>query len=90
MATVSSSSGKAMSSLAVTVLVLCLAAGGNVVAAFDYADALDKALLFFEAQRSGKLPPGQRVKWRGDSGLSDGAAAQVNCILFLAIVTLIT
>lgn len=43
-----------------------------IVSAFNYGDALDKTLLFFEAQRSGKLPPNQRVKWRGDSGLSDG------------------
>ncbi|KAJ3692970.1 hypothetical protein LUZ60_012065 [Juncus effusus] len=41
---------------------------------FDYKDALDKTLLFFEAQRSGKLPGDQRVKWRGDSGLTDGYA----------------
>lgn len=40
--------------------------------AFNYDDALDKTLLFFEAQRSGKLPPTQRVKWRGDSGIHDG------------------
>ncbi|PAN03746.1 hypothetical protein PAHAL_1G018800 [Panicum hallii] len=68
-------SDKAAASVAVVVVVfLFLMAGGNAVAAFNYADALDKALLFFEAQRSGKLPPGQRVAWRGDSGLSDGAA----------------
>jgi hypothetical protein len=64
------------SQLALAAAVLCLTAcGGNGVAAFNYADALDKALLFFEAQRSGKLPPGQRVTWRGDSGLTDGSAA---------------
>lgn len=39
---------------------------------FDYGDAMDKTLLFFEAQRSGKLSSDQRVKWRGDSGLKDG------------------
>ncbi|KDP43311.1 hypothetical protein JCGZ_24232 [Jatropha curcas] len=39
---------------------------------FNYGEALDKTLLFFEAQRSGKLPTNQRVKWRGDSGLKDG------------------
>ena len=35
--------------------------------AFDYGDALSKAILFFEGQRSGKLNARQRVKWRGDS-----------------------
>lgn len=39
---------------------------------FNYGDALDKSLMFFEAQRSGKLSLQQRVKWRGDSGLKDG------------------
>lgn len=39
---------------------------------YDYKDAIGKAILFFEGQRSGKLPPSQRVKWRGDSALSDG------------------
>ncbi|KAL5710170.1 cellulase [Ranunculus cassubicifolius] len=42
------------------------------VACFDYGAALTKSLLYFEAQRSGKLPPNQRVSWRGDSGLNDG------------------
>lgn len=42
------------------------------VVAVDYASALSKSLLYFEAQRSGKLPAEQRVSWRGDSGLNDG------------------
>lgn len=44
----------------------------------DYRDALEKSLKFFEAQRSGKLPPTQRVTWRGDSGMSDGLAQGVS------------
>lgn len=40
--------------------------------AFDYADALSKSLLYFEAQRSGRLPYNQRVTWRDHSGLTDG------------------
>ncbi|MED6220256.1 hypothetical protein PIB30_043213 [Stylosanthes scabra] len=40
--------------------------------AHDYADALSKSILFFEAQRSGKLPPTQRISWRKDSALHDG------------------
>ncbi|AEE82789.1 glycosyl hydrolase 9B14 [Arabidopsis thaliana] len=48
--------------------------------ALDYGDALNKSILFFEGQRSGKLPTNQRVKWRADSGLSDGASANVNLI----------
>ncbi|KAL8529770.1 hypothetical protein ACS0TY_006995 [Phlomoides rotata] len=52
----------------------------TIVNSFDYGDALDKTLLFFEAQRSGKLPVTQRVKWRGDSGLHDGYAQGVNLV----------
>lgn len=40
--------------------------------AFDYADALTKSLLYFESQRSGRLPYNQRVTWRDHSGLTDG------------------
>ncbi|KAJ0978290.1 hypothetical protein J5N97_013764 [Dioscorea zingiberensis] len=47
-------------------------------AAIDYAQALTKSLLFFEGQRSGKLPANQRVKWRGDSALKDGSDAGVD------------
>ncbi|KAG8375022.1 hypothetical protein BUALT_Bualt10G0056300 [Buddleja alternifolia] len=53
-------------------LELCSA--GNI----DYKDALSKGILFFEGQRSGKLPATQRVKWRGDSALSDGMLENVN------------
>ncbi|KAJ8542071.1 hypothetical protein K7X08_016937 [Anisodus acutangulus] len=41
-------------------------------ASLDYGTALTKSLLYFEAQRSGKLPTNQRVQWRGDSALKDG------------------
>lgn len=44
---------------------------------FAYRDALGKAILFFEGQRSGKLPESQRVKWRGNSALSDGKPENV-------------
>ncbi|KAL3650767.1 Esterase/lipase/thioesterase [Castilleja foliolosa] len=44
----------------------------------DYANALEKSILFFQAQRSGRLPTDQRVSWRGDSGLSDGSTDNVD------------
>eukprot|EP01018_Ginkgo_biloba_P039452 Gb_09934 [translate_table: standard] len=46
----------------------------------NYADALSKSILFFEAQRSGKLPPNQRVSWRRDSALSDGSSQHVDLV----------
>ncbi|GLJ50978.1 hypothetical protein SUGI_1085720 [Cryptomeria japonica] len=44
----------------------------------NYREALSKAILFFEGQRSGKLPTNQRIEWRRDSGLSDGVSAHVD------------
>ncbi|KAL2459413.1 Endoglucanase 5 [Forsythia ovata] len=61
-------------------LVGLLAWVATAVSAFDYGDALDKSLLFFEAQRSGKLPVNQLIKWRGDSGLYDGYSQGVNLV----------
>ncbi len=40
---------------------------------YNYAEALQKSIYFYEAQRSGKLPDNNRVEWRGDSGLQDGS-----------------
>uniref|UniRef100_I1PI33 Endoglucanase n=2 Tax=Oryza glaberrima TaxID=4538 RepID=I1PI33_ORYGL len=62
-------------------LVLLLAAAASVEAsAFDYAGAFDKCLLFFEAQRSGKLPADRLVRWRGDSALTDGFSQGVDLV----------
>lgn len=44
----------------------------RVASSHDYANALSKSILFFEGQRSGKLPPSQRMTWRKDSALRDG------------------
>jgi endoglucanase len=48
-----------------------------VVTAYDYCDVLHKSLLFYEAQRSGRLPASNRVPWRGNSALSD--CTQATC-----------
>ncbi|KAJ8917405.1 hypothetical protein NQ315_002429 [Exocentrus adspersus] len=37
----------------------------------DYKEVLKLSLLFYEAQRSGKLPSTNRIPWRGDSALED-------------------
>ncbi|XP_020598204.1 endoglucanase 13 isoform X3 [Phalaenopsis equestris] len=65
----------ALASFLLSASILISAAVG-----FDYGDALSKSLLFFEAQRSGKLPADQRVKWRGDSGLKDGFQQGVDLV----------
>ncbi|KAG0453085.1 hypothetical protein HPP92_025749 [Vanilla planifolia] len=60
--------------------LLLLASSSPLASTFDYGEALSKSLLFFEAQRSGKLPANQHVKWRGDSGLSDGFMQGVDLV----------
>ncbi|KAJ7942915.1 Endoglucanase, partial [Quillaja saponaria] len=60
------------------VLFLLLLTLRPIVAFHDYHDALRKSILFFEGQRSGKLPPDQRIKWRRDSALHDGSTAGVD------------
>ncbi|CAK7349943.1 unnamed protein product [Dovyalis caffra] len=52
----------------------------NGAISIDYGAALTKSLLYYEAQRSGKLPPNQRVQWRGDSGLKDGSDAGIDLV----------
>ncbi|MCR4671481.1 MAG: glycoside hydrolase family 9 protein [Saccharofermentans sp.] len=39
---------------------------------YNYGEALQKSLLFYELQRSGDLPDETRCNWRGDSALTDG------------------
>jgi endoglucanase len=43
----------------------------TVDGAKNYADALGKSILFYDAQRSGKLPANNPIHWRGDSALND-------------------
>ncbi len=38
---------------------------------YNYGEVLHASLLFYEAQRSGKLPADNRIYWRGDSMLHD-------------------
>ncbi|KAG0374011.1 hypothetical protein BGX24_010954 [Mortierella sp. AD032] len=44
----------------------------------EYVRLLDATFLFYEAQRSGRLPSDQRVKWRNDSALLDGKDAGID------------
>ena len=45
---------------------------------YNYADVLQKSLLFYDAQRSGDLPTNFPLNWRGDSALTDGADVGVD------------
>ncbi|MBT2288849.1 glycoside hydrolase family 9 protein [Paenibacillus albidus] len=68
--------------LSITIMVTLTLGGGDWVsrnvteaaaADYNYAEALQKSIYFYETQRSGVLPDSNRVEWRGDSGLLDGA-----------------
>ena len=52
--------------------------GTKGTGAFNYGEALQKSLLFYELQRSGKLSGEERCNWRGDSALTDGADVGVD------------
>jgi hypothetical protein len=65
--------------------VVVLAAASAALAAHDYGDALHKSILFFEGQRSGRLPPNQRLRWRQDSAIHDGAEAGVRTGVCLSL-----
>jgi endoglucanase len=41
-------------------------------ASFNYAEALQKSIFFYEAQISGPKPSWSRVTWRGNSAMQDG------------------
>ncbi|XP_061348878.1 endoglucanase 14-like [Gastrolobium bilobum] len=60
--------------------VLCCSTLIHNVASVNYGTALTKCLLFYDGQRSGKLPNNQRVKWRGDSGIRDGQDAGIDLV----------
>nr|ADB82658.1 endo-beta-1,4-glucanase [Odontotermes formosanus] len=53
------------------VFVCLLSALALCQGAYDYKTVLRNSLLFYEAQRSGKLPADQKVTWRKDSALND-------------------
>ncbi|OAY30493.1 endoglucanase 8 isoform X3 [Manihot esculenta] len=65
------------------VALLGLAAAMSVlmkVSSQNYGDALTKSILFFEGQRSGKIPSTQRVTWRKDSALLDGSSIGMDLV----------
>jgi len=57
----------------VTAIAALVAPMTAVAKSQDYARHLELSLLFYEAQRSGKLPENNRIFWRHDSMLDAGA-----------------
>ncbi|KAL9689975.1 hypothetical protein QQ045_010368 [Rhodiola kirilowii] len=67
-----------ISNLSLLLLLLLLLSPPIHSAAHDYADALTKSIMFYEGQRSGFLPSDQRLAWRANSGLADGATENID------------
>src|SRR4030095_5675545 len=45
----------------------------NAQSGFNYGEALQKSVWFYEAQISGPKPTWSRVSWRGNSAMNDGS-----------------
>ncbi len=45
---------------------------------YNYAEALQKSIWFYEAQQSGPKPAWNRVSWRGNSAMNDGSDVGLN------------
>ncbi|KAJ8430426.1 hypothetical protein Cgig2_025853 [Carnegiea gigantea] len=73
-----SNMGNLSQSLWILLLVLGQLTIANGTPKFNYKDALAKSILFFQGQRSGKLPSDQGIAWRSNSGLRDGSLAGVD------------
>ena len=56
-------------------LVLCIT---GALAQYNYDEALSASLLFYEAQRSGVLPSDNRIPYRGNCFVEDGASVAVD------------
>lgn len=52
-------------------VLLCSSGFLRVEAADDYCQVLHQSLLFYEANRAGRLPTTERVPWRSNSALGD-------------------
>ncbi|TYQ15618.1 UNVERIFIED_CONTAM: endoglucanase Cel9R [Acetivibrio alkalicellulosi] len=59
--------------VAVLVGVLTVTPSPAEASTFNYGEALQKSIMFYEFQMSGKLPDNLRTNWRGDSCLDDGS-----------------
>ncbi|GJM94886.1 hypothetical protein PR202_ga11569 [Eleusine coracana subsp. coracana] len=71
---------KNLATLVGLLAVASMVSVGSGAGGHDYGMALKKSILYLEAQRSGRLPPNQRVTWRESSGLFDGKANGVDLV----------
>jgi endoglucanase len=64
--------------MSILISSICSAFPVLVQRQFNYAEALQKSLFFYDAQRSGDLPDRFRVSWRADSALDDGRGVGID------------
>ncbi|WP_319418747.1 glycoside hydrolase family 9 protein [Pleurocapsa sp. FMAR1] len=69
---------KILAGLLALIMVVIISAPTISQTTENYGEALQKAILFYEAQQTGRLPEWNRVPWRGDATLEDGADVGVD------------
>ena len=58
---------------ATTVMAVAASTPARAAPAYNYAEALQKSIWFYEAQQAGPKPAWSRVGWRGNAATTDGA-----------------
>ena len=51
----------------------------NAASSYNYAEALQKSMFFYEVQQSGKLPEWNSVAWRADSMVDEDGNHMESC-----------
>ncbi|HEU5109967.1 MAG TPA: glycoside hydrolase family 9 protein, partial [Micromonosporaceae bacterium] len=68
----------ALAAAAAVVAPVVAAPGASAAGPFNYGEALQKSLYFYEAQIAGRKPSWSRVAWRGDAAMNDGSDVGVD------------
>ena len=69
---------KVLTGLMVSMMIVTTSTPATSQNSENYGEALQKSILFYEAQQAGELPEWNRVPWRDDSTLDDGADVGVD------------
>lgn len=60
------------------IFLIALVTSASLAENYNYAEALQKSIYFYECQQSGELPSWNRVSWRGPSCVTDGSDVGVD------------
>jgi endoglucanase len=64
---------RALLALSGLLVIMGIAGAPAPTRAQNYGEALQKAIYFYDCQRSGNIAGNNRVEWRGNSGMGDGS-----------------